>query len=65
METNASRELTEDAIKKRIRELRSELNLGEAELQALQRRQGQLRDTVLRISGAIQVLEELAGTSAG
>jgi hypothetical protein len=52
-------ELAEERVRRRLRELRSELSLGESEFQELQRRQGQLRDTLLRISGAIQVLEEL------
>ena len=56
------REITEETLRKRVRELRSELNLGEGELQELQRRQSQLRDTLLRISGAIQVLDELLRT---
>ena len=52
-------ELAEERVRRRLRKLRSELSLGESEFQELQRRQGQLRDTLLRISGAIQVLEEL------
>ena len=53
-------------MQERLRELRTELKLGEAELHALQRRQEQLRDTLLRISGAIQVLQELgAGQAEG
>jgi prefoldin subunit 5 len=59
MESIIDRQVNEEIMRKRLRELRAELKLGEAELQELQRRQGQLRDTVLRISGAIQVLEEL------
>jgi hypothetical protein len=62
MEGVASKQIAEETLRRRLRELRSELNLGEAELQALVRRQQELRDTVLRISGAIRVIEELLGT---
>jgi ABC-type transporter Mla subunit MlaD len=46
-------------LEKRLQELRSEFKTGEAQLEELDRRRAQLRDTLLRISGAIQVLEEL------
>ncbi len=46
-------------MEKRLQELRSEFKTGEAQLEELDRRRAQLRDTLLRISGAIQVLEEL------
>ena len=46
-------------LEKRLQELRSEFKAGEAQLEELDRRRAQLRDTLLRISGAIQVLEEL------
>jgi hypothetical protein len=46
-------------IEQRLQELRSEFKIGEAQLEQLDRRRAQLRDTLLRISGAIQVLEEL------
>ena len=59
-------ETAKQIMQERLRELRTELKLGEAELHALQRRQEQLRDTLLRISGAIQVLQELgAGQGEG
>jgi predicted nucleic acid-binding Zn-ribbon protein len=51
--------LAEETVHERLRGLRSELSLGESEFQELERRQRQLRDALLRISGAIQVLEEL------
>jgi len=48
----------------RLTVLRHELQLGEARLLELQREQAQLQQTVLRISGAVQVLDELlAGPS--
>ena len=43
---------------KRLHELRAEFRQGEAHLAELERQRSQLRDTLLRISGAIQVLEE-------
>jgi prefoldin subunit 5 len=46
-------------LEKRLQELRREFKAGEAQLEDLDRRRAQLRDTLLRISGAIQVLEEL------
>jgi prefoldin subunit 5 len=44
----------------RLDELRAELQKGREELARLDARRAELRDTMLRISGAIQVLEELA-----
>jgi hypothetical protein len=46
-------------IQNRLAELRSEREAGERILAALERRQQECRDTLLRIGGAIQVLEEL------
>jgi hypothetical protein len=46
-------------MEKRLQELRKEFKMGEAQLEVLDQRRAQLRDTLLRISGAIQVLEEL------
>jgi prefoldin subunit 5 len=46
-------------IERRLQELRKEFKMGEAQLEDLDRRRAQLRDTLLRISGAIQVLEEM------
>jgi hypothetical protein len=43
----------------RVRELKKELEKGRQRLEALDRERQELRDTMLRISGAIQVLEEL------
>jgi hypothetical protein len=48
-----------DQTEQRLQELRNEFKIGEAQLEQLDRRRAQLRDTLLRISGAIQVLEEL------
>jgi predicted nuclease with TOPRIM domain len=49
----------QDAIQSRLESLRQEMSKGRERLQELEQQQQQLRDTLLRISGAIQVLEEL------
>ena len=51
-----------DTLTSRLAELREEYSRGEEQLSDLERRRGQVRDTLLRISGAIQVLEELLET---
>jgi hypothetical protein len=43
----------------RLEELRVEYARGEQQLAQLDQRRAEVRDTLLRISGAIQVLEEL------
>jgi hypothetical protein len=47
-----------ERLEKRLAELRGELEQGERMVADLQARQNQLRETLLRISGAVQVLEE-------
>ena len=47
----------------RLRELRSAYADGEAELLQLERQRAQVQDTLLRVAGAIQVLEELIAAS--
>jgi len=51
-------------MEKRLEELRREFKVGQAQLEELDQRRAQLRDTLLRISGAIQVLEELLSQEA-
>ena len=48
-------------IELRLQELRKELQAGQARLRDLEARKRELEQKLLRISGAIQVLEELKG----
>lgn len=54
-----------ETIETRLAELRLERDRGEEMLADLQARQAALRDTLLRIQGAIQVLEELRPSAGG
>jgi hypothetical protein len=47
------------AMEKRLEELRVELAKGERQFELIETRRQEVRDTILRISGAIRVLEEL------
>ena len=49
----------QDQIEARLKELREQFQAGQGQLQELERQEAYLRETMLRISGAIQVLEEL------
>jgi prefoldin subunit 5 len=51
-----------EKLQQRLDELRAELASGQQILAELETKQANLRATILRISGAIQVLEELIGT---
>jgi predicted nuclease with TOPRIM domain len=51
-------------MRERLQELRGELEKGREHLAALERERADVRDTLLRISGAVQVLEELLGERA-
>jgi hypothetical protein len=61
-------EKTESALRQRAEDrltvLRHELQRGENRLSELEREQNLVRQTVLRISGAIQVLEEVLADPA-
>ena len=48
-----------EQIRARLAELKKELEAGQTELQKVQTQRTYLHETVLRISGAVQVLEEL------
>jgi hypothetical protein len=45
-------------LEQRLQELKREFDAGQKALAELERQQSDLRDTLLRISGAAQVLEE-------
>ena len=46
-------------MKERLAKLKAEFEKGQQHLQLLDKERAEVRDTLLRISGAIQVLEEL------
>jgi len=48
-----------EQLRVRLEGLKNEFEMGQAHLKELDRQQLALRETLLRISGAIQVLEEL------
>jgi predicted nuclease with TOPRIM domain len=48
----------QEQLKQRLEELKREFETGQARLRELETQAIQLRETMLRISGAIQVLEE-------
>ena len=48
-----------EQVEQRVSELRAELQKGQQMLAELEAKEAELRQTLLRISGAIQVLEEL------
>jgi hypothetical protein len=47
-----------ERIESRLAELKAEFDAGQKMLAELEAKQANLRDTLLRISGAVQVLEE-------
>ncbi len=49
----------QDQLQSRLESLKREFETGQARLRELEMQQMNLRETLLRISGAIQVLEEL------
>lgn len=48
-----------ERFRKRLNELKTEFESGQKMLTDLEQRQSNLKNTMLRISGAIQVLEEI------
>ncbi|HEY0555606.1 MAG TPA: hypothetical protein VGG20_15215 [Thermoanaerobaculia bacterium] len=54
-----------DEMERRLAELESELAAGERLMAELDDRRQRLRDSMLRIGGAIQVLRELLGRGDG
>lgn len=51
--------MTVESIRQRLESLREEFDRGQQQLDRLDLQRRDVRDTLLRISGAIQVLEEL------
>jgi predicted nuclease with TOPRIM domain len=49
----------QEQLQIRLEELRKEFETGQVELEKVERQRSYLRDTLLRIEGAIQVLQEL------
>lgn len=58
-------ETLREQLTARLEELKKEFELGQNRLRELDMQQAQLRETLLRISGAIQVLEETLATEGG
>lgn len=56
--------MTSDKIQQRLRELRQEYQNGEKQLANLHERPQTIEQTMPRIAGAIQVLEELTENSS-
>jgi hypothetical protein len=54
-----SNRIAEVIVEDRLQQLRNEFQKGQQEMARLDRQRQELRDTMLRISGAIRVLEEL------
>ncbi len=54
-----------EQMEKRLEELKAELAAGEKLLAELQAQQASVQQTMLRIAGAIQVLQELLGQDTG
>jgi hypothetical protein len=52
-------------LEQRLKELRAEFESGQRALVELEAQQMNIRSTLLRISGAIQVLEELIAAESG
>jgi prefoldin subunit 5 len=53
-----------EQLQARLDDLKRQYQLGEGQLRELGRQEAALRETLLRITGAIQVLEELLNASA-
>jgi hypothetical protein len=62
-ESSEGNAMTEQALT-RLAELQREYEVGQRRLQELVAQEVSIRETLLRISGAIQVLQELTGESA-
>ena len=54
-----------ERMERRLARLRSEFEAGQAVMSDLEARQANLRGSLLRVSGAIQVLQEMLDQEAG
>jgi len=54
----------QEQLRRRLEELKKEFEAGQARLRELETEQTYVRETLLRISGAIQVLEEALAQEA-
>lgn len=52
----------QERLEQRLEELKAEFEKGQQTLEELETRAAEVRQTLLRISGAIQVLEEVLGS---
>lgn len=52
-----------EQLQARLKELRQEFEAGQSRLRELEMQEARTRETLLRISGAIQVLEETLATT--
>jgi hypothetical protein len=52
-------------LERRLQQLKQELATGQAQLNSLEKQRRETADTMLRIAGAIQVLEELLSAPTG
>lgn len=52
-----------DQLEARLNQLKQEFEAGQTKLQELEAQQASVTQTMLRISGAIQVLEEMLATT--
>jgi hypothetical protein len=59
----SERQTVREQVQSRLTELRREWEKGQVELQSIDRQQAYLRETLLRVGGAMQVLEELLADS--
>ncbi|WP_238845822.1 hypothetical protein [Nostoc edaphicum] len=55
--------MIKEQLEKRLAELKAELVSGQKVMADLEMKQANLRDTLLRISGAIQILEEITSST--
>ena len=50
-------------MEQKLRDLRERFQAGEQQLLVLDQKRAELRDSLLRLSGAIEVLEQIAATN--